>query len=229
MTTINIAETYSKVEISAPGLRLDDYAVCRKLSPFVLTATEALSKMTLPVERIEINSTHVRAVSLVGQMTIEKPLPKGLHGHLLDLSAGPVRAFPKTDQSFFIDDDPKKVAAFATPCQLWAAEPRRIEKEYNRTAHEALVEAENAYLRANHWREEGDDNWTKNGRSLRQGHAVNSQKYSDRASARQTKQLITSMRAEHLTEEGRKAASTDRDIAYSDACEKNADVVITTG
>lgn len=107
MTPTNLA-TYcenSGTTLDAPGIRLDDFEVCKLVHPFLMAAFNPIEAFDLLVGKIEIRPDYIRAYTRIEASDKErsdewpsfcqKDLPPGLYEALLDLSRGPYHPFPK--------------------------------------------------------------------------------------------------------------------------------------
>jgi hypothetical protein len=104
-TNLAIYSENSGWVVDAPGIRLDDFEVCRLLHPFFYAAYRTIETADLLVGRIEIRPDCIRAYTRIEANDKErsdewpsfcqKDLPPGLYEALLDLSRGPHHPFPK--------------------------------------------------------------------------------------------------------------------------------------
>lgn len=99
MPVINLSTLRDDYLIGAEGLGINDYEVCKLLSPYIEAAIGPIESYDRITRAIEIRPTYVRAYAeksdgFTGEEFMQVPLPKGLYAHARDLSAGPFVPFP---------------------------------------------------------------------------------------------------------------------------------------
>lgn len=100
-TNLALYAKYSGWEVDAPGIRLDDYEVCKLLGPLLFSTVWPIERSDLSVKRIEVCRDYIRSYpnsvegsTLSWPTFIQKNMPKGLFDALVDISVGPTHPFP---------------------------------------------------------------------------------------------------------------------------------------
>ncbi len=99
LTPTSSVEDLSLATITAPGLDLSNYEVCRHLTPFYRAVVDSVA-LDRRIVSVEVTPQHIRA-QVSGDtpksmsVNVAVPLPPKLFPHLKDLSAGPSVPFPK--------------------------------------------------------------------------------------------------------------------------------------